>query len=264
LFAISGADFTATVNGEEVPCLQPVLISKFSILQFHGIRNGARAYLAVHGGFAIQPWLNSCSTQLKAGAGGFKGRALQKDDEIELRPTADLSNIIGKKEFEILPWKADDQWDGIGPREILALPGHEWDKLDAISKERFRRQFFTVTMQSDRMGYHLKGTPLSMSNGDEVVSAAVTFGTIQLLPNGQLIVLMADHQTAGGYPRVAHVITAHHGYLAQLKPGELLQFQLTDLATAEELQARQQRHLRQLQNACKFRLDELFGRVAAK
>jgi antagonist of KipI len=264
LIAISGADFTATVNGEEVPCLQPVLISKFSILQFHGIRNGARAYLAVHGGFAIQPWLNSCSTQLKAGAGGFKGRALQKDDEIELRPTADLSNIIGKKEFEILPWKADDQWDGIGPREILALPGHEWDKLDAISKERFRRQFFTVTMQSDRMGYHLKGTPLSMSNGDEVVSAAVTFGTIQLLPNGQLIVLMADHQTAGGYPRVAHVITAHHGYLAQLKPGELLQFQLTDLATAEELQARQQRHLRQLQNACKFRLDELFGRVAAK
>ncbi|HEX2629995.1 MAG TPA: biotin-dependent carboxyltransferase family protein [Chitinophagaceae bacterium] len=264
LIAISGADFTATVNGEEVPCLQPVLISKFSILQFHGIRNGARAYLAVHGGFDIQQWLNSYSTQLKAGIGGFKGRALQKDDEIELKSATDLSYIIGKKEFEILPWKADDQWDGIGPREIMALPGNEWDRLDAASKERFRRQFFTVTMQSDRMGYHLKGTPLSMTNREEVVSSAVTFGTVQLLPDGQLIVLMADHQTAGGYPRIAHVITAHHGYLAQLKLGELLQFQLTDLATAEELLARQQRHLRQLQNACKFRLEEFFGRVSAK
>jgi antagonist of KipI len=109
----------------------------------------------------------------------------------------------------------------------------------------------------------LKGTPLSMTNQDEVVSAAVTFGTVQLLPGGQLIVLMADHQTAGGYPRVAHVITAHHGYLAQLKLGELLQFQLTDLATAEELMVRQQRHLRQLQNACKFRLEEFFRRVSA-
>lgn len=256
LIAISGADFSASVNGEEIPCLQPVLISKFSILQFHGIRNGARAYLAVHGGLDIEPWLGSYSTQLKAGAGGFKGRALQKDDEIELRSTTDLSPIIGNKEFEILPWKADDKWDGIGPREILALPGHEWDKLDANSKEKFRRQFYTVAMQSDRMGYHLKGTPLTMTNPEEIVSAAVNFGTVQLLPDGQLIVLMADHQTAGGYPRVAHVITAHHCYLAQLKPCELLQFQLTDHATAEELLANQQKHLRQLQNACKFKLDE--------
>jgi antagonist of KipI len=263
LIAITGADFSASVNGEEVPCLQPVLISKFSILQFHGIKNGARVYLAVHGGLDIEPWLGSASTQLKAAAGGFKGRALQKDDEIELRATNDLSAVIGKKEFEILPWKADDQWDGIGPREILAIPGHEWEKLEDNSKERFRRQFFAVTMQSDRMGYHLKGTPLKMMNGEEIVSAAVNFGTVQLLPNGQLIVLMADHQTAGGYPRVAHVITAHQGYLAQLKPGELLQFQLTDHATAEELLAKQQKHLRQLQNACKFRLDELFGRVSA-
>ena len=108
LIAISGADFSANVNGEGVPCMRPILVSKYSILQFHGIENGARAYLAVHGGLAIPRWLNSYSTHLKAVAGGFKGRVLQKDDEIGFRTEIDLTALLGKKEFEVLPWKADD------------------------------------------------------------------------------------------------------------------------------------------------------------
>ena len=123
LIAIGGADFSAHVNGEEVPVMRPILVSKYSILQFHGIKNGARAYLAVHGGLDVQPWLNSYSTHLKAAAGGFQGRVLQKDDEIAFRTEIDLSGLLGKKEFEVLPWKADDDWGNSNTDEILALPG---------------------------------------------------------------------------------------------------------------------------------------------
>jgi antagonist of KipI len=245
LIAVSGADFCATVNGEEIPGFRPVIISKYSILQFHRVKNGARAYLSVHGGFDIPDWLNSSSTHLKAVTGGYKGRALQKDDEIGLRTTVDLS------------WKTDEDWGDHNTEEILVLPGNEWNSLDDSSKEKFFEQFFLVTTQSDRMGYHLKGGTLTTTTTEEVVSSAVSFGTVQLLPDGQLIVLMADHQTTGGYPRIAHVISAHHSRMAQMKPGDQFRFRFTDQKTAEELFIKQQQHLLQLQNACKFKVEEL-------
>ncbi|HEY6505031.1 MAG TPA: biotin-dependent carboxyltransferase family protein [Chitinophagaceae bacterium] len=261
LIAVSGADFSATVNGEEIPCLRPVLVSKYSILQFHRVEKGARAYLAVHGGLDLPSWLNSYSTHLKAGIGGYMGRTLQKDDEIRFRKPADLCSLLGKKELEVLPWKTDSNWgDSNNAKEILALPGNEWKRLTDKSKEIFFDRAFLVTKQSDRMGFRLKSEPLSTITQEEVVSSAVSFGTVQLLPDGQLIVLMADHQTTGGYPRVAHVISAHHSRMAQMKPGDLFIFRFTDQQTAEELFIKQQQHLLQLQNACKFKLDELLSK----
>jgi antagonist of KipI len=257
LIAIAGADFSANVNGEEVPNMRPILVSKYSILQFHNIKQGARAYLAVSGGLAIEPWLNSYSTNLKAGIGGFKGRVLQKDDDIRFRTEIDLSGLLGKQEFEVLPWKADEDWGNTHTDQILALPGNEWDRLDNRSKELFFDQAFHITAHSDRMGYHLRSEPLSTITNEEVISSAVSFGTVQLLPDGQLIVLMADHQTTGGYPRLAHVISAHHSILAQMKPGDQFQFRFTDQQTAEDLLIKQQQHLLQLENACKFKLEEL-------
>ena len=109
------------------------------------------------------------------------------------------------------------------------------------------------------MGYQLKSESLSVNTNEEVVSSGVNFGTVQLPPGGQLIVLMADHQTTGGYSRVAHVITADHSKLAQMKPGDTIRLKFTDLATAENLLIKQQHHLLQLQNACIFRLQELLN-----
>ena len=256
IIALSGADFSASINGDEVPSLYPILVSKYSILQFHGVANGSRAYLAVHGGLHLSKWLNSFSTHIKAVAGGHNGRALQKDDEIGFRINPDLCTLIEKKEFIVLPWKADTAWDDESAREIYILPGNEWSRLDEGSKEKFKQQSFIITAQSDRMGYQLKGEPLLMNTNEEVVSSGVNFGTIQLLPGAQLIVLMADHQTTGGYPRVAHVISAHHSKLAQMKPGDAIRFRFTGLETAEELFLKQQQHLLQLQTACTFRLQE--------
>lgn len=257
LIALAGADFAASVNGEPIPSLHPVLLGKFSILQFHKIEKGARAYLAIHGGLKLTPWLNSYSTNLKAEAGGMHGRILQKDDEIGFGVSkTDLCPLLGKKEFQVLPWAADLKWNDQPSEEMLAIPGWEWSRLMPDSQEIFLSEFLTITNQSDRMGYRLKGPSLETHTREEIVSSAVSFGTIQLLPDGQLIVLMADHQTTGGYPRVAHIVCACHSPLAQLHPGERFRVKMIDTATAEKLYIKKQQHLKQLQTACKFKLEE--------
>jgi antagonist of KipI len=256
LIAVSGAALSAAVNGEAIPCLQPVLVSKNSILQFHAMHSGARGYLSVRGGFELPAWLDSYSTHLKAAAGGYQGRALQKGDELHFREKTDAC-LPGKKEFLVLPWKANDQWDDDATDTAISiLPGKEWAGLTDDSKDRLLSGSFVITSQSDRMGYRLSGEPLLLQTPEELVSSAVCFGTMQLLPDGQLIVLMADHQTTGGYPAIAHVISAQHARLAQRGPGETLHFRMTDQCMAEKLLRKQQQHLQQLQNACTFRLHE--------
>ncbi len=257
LIAISGADFLPTLNAEEIPVLQPILVSKYAILQFEALRMGARAYLAVKGGLAVAKWLNSYSTHLKAYAGGYAGRALQKDDAIGFPPLEErVTAILAGKEVHVFPWKADNKWNENSSTEILVLPGNEWDMLTADSKEQFLHQPFIIAPNSDRMGYRLNADPLGTVSSEEIVSSAVNAGTVQLLPDGSLILLMADHQATGGYPRVAHVITVDHSRLAQMKAGDKIYFKFTDQQTAESMIIRQQQHLQQLQNACTFRLQE--------
>jgi len=255
LIALGGADFSASINGEPAPTLHAIIVGKNDVLQFHKPVNGARVYLAVNGGLVANKWMNSYSTHLKAKAGGYNGRNLRKDDELFLRQS--FSSPVQQEDFVVLPWQADIKWSDDN-KEILVLPGNEWEQLTTESKENFTMTSFVITQQSDRMGYRLNNIPLHRTMNEEVVSSAVSFGTIQLLPDGGLIVLMADHQTTGGYPRVVHVISAHHSKLAQMKAGDKVQFRLTDQQTAEELQIKQQQHLLQLQNACTFRLEQYF------
>ncbi len=255
LIALGGADFSASINGEPVATLHAIIVCKNDVLQFHKPVNGARVYLAVNGGLVTDNWMNSYSTHLKAKAGGYEGRNLRKDDELLLREPFSVS--VQQEDFIVLPWKADTKWSDES-KEILILPGNEWERLTTESKENFTMTSFVITQQSDRMGYRLNNIPMHSITKEEVVSSAVSFGTIQLLPDGGLIILMADHQTTGGYPRVAHVISAHHSKLAQMKAGDKIQFRFTDQQTAEELLIKQQQHLLQLQNACTFKLEQYF------
>lgn len=273
LIALGGADFSASINGEPVSQLHPILVGKNDLLQFHKPVNGARVYLAVAGGLATNKWMNSYSTNLKAKAGGYAGRSLRKDDELLSGQPGSFT--FHQDDYKVLPWKADINFLPASPslklqqhvavqpkvdesKEVLVLPGNEWKHLTTESKENFIMTSFVITQQSDRMGYRLNNIPMHSLSSAELISSAVSFGTIQLLPDGGLIVLMADHQTTGGYPRVGHVISAHHSRLAQLKAGDKINFRLTDMQTAEELLIKQQQHLQQLQNACTFRLEQYF------
>ena len=261
VIALTGADFQATINGESVPINQPLLINKSSILQFHSRKEKARCYLALHGGFIIDKWLDSFSTNLKAEAGGLEGRKLKKDDQIELNSKIDLSNFINDEDFKILPWKANQAWHEYDDTEIFILHGNEWDWLDKDSQQQLLSGSFIISNNSDRMGFRLKGKALQTISNEELVSSAICFGTVQLLPDGQLIILMADHQTTGGYPRVANIISAHLPRIAQMNAGEKISFRITDQFMAEKLFIKQKLHLLQLQNACRFRLENFIHEI---
>jgi len=257
MIAVGGADFSATINGEEIPLWQPVIIAKNSILQFEKWKKGARCYLAIKEKLNIERWLGSYSTNIKAASGGFNGRALQKNDALGFKERNDYKCFLKDQDFVILPWKADILWKETLIDRIAIVPGNEWELLTNESRKKIFRDPFVIGSLADRMGYRLQGG-LAANQNCELVSSIVSFGTIQLLPNGELIILMADHQTAGGYPRIAYVASAHLPVLAQKQPGDKIFFRFTDQEHAGELLCLQQQHLLQLQNACKFRLEEFY------
>jgi antagonist of KipI len=141
---------------------------------------------------------------------------------------------------------------------IDCIIGSEYALLEKISQKSFVTNQFKISNQSNRMGYRLEGQALLLSNKKECVSSAVSFGTIQLLPNAQMIILMADHQTTGGYPRIGQVTTSSLPTLAQLSAGDSISFELVTQEEAEAIFLQQQQNLQQLQNACNFRLQEYF------
>jgi antagonist of KipI len=257
MIAIGGADFSPTIDGEEIPLWQPVIISKNSLLQFQKWKQGARCYLAVREKLNIEKWFNSYSTNVKAAAGGFNGRALAKDDMICFKEKNAYAALLNNGDTLVLPWKADVLWSKSPIDRIAVIAGNEWDCLVEESRSKFLTASFKVDSLADRMGYRLQTRLRAKQNG-ELVSSAVSFGTVQLLPNGELIILMADHQTTGGYPRIAHVASAHLPMLAQKQPGDKIYFRLTDQQNAENLLLLQQHHLLQLQNACTFKLEDFF------
>jgi antagonist of KipI len=259
LISICGANFTPTLNDEPIPLWRPVLIRKNNILHFPELQNGARAYIAVHGGFCVPSWLGSYSTNLKAGAGGMQGRKLEKGDELHFKENKIYFAGLMKqgRDFNALAWKPDTIKTYQFPNEIYFVEGNEFQYLSNQSKEDLEKNNFMVHPSSDRMGYHIKGPELQLQEPMELVSAAVSFGTIQLLPNGQLIVLMADHQTTGGYPRIGHVISAHLPKMAQLRPSDCIQFIKTDLQTAELMYLAQQKELTIMQRSCADHLNNL-------
>jgi antagonist of KipI len=259
LIAITGADFSPMVNDEGIPRWQPVVVRKNTVLHFPSLVQGGCCYISVHGGFCMKKWLDSYSTNLKAGAGGWHGQPLKKGDELPFSENTIYFAGLLKEEnnFAILPWRVNVGEQYRDPHVIGVLPGNEWKKLTPVSQKIFPENNFLIHPSSDRMGFQLNGTPLSLAEPTELISSAVSFGTVQLLPSGQLIVLMADHQTTGGYPRIAHVISAHLPKLAQLRPGDPLQFNMTDQSTAEALLAARQKELHILQRACLDHLNEL-------
>lgn len=255
LIAISGADLSAHGNDNIIPLNTPVIVSKGTELDFRKINKGSRACLAVRGGFHANKWLNSYSTNLKARAGGVNGRPLQKNDRLQLNIPHSFGNGLGVRSFS-LPWQADVSSFYNKEPIIRITKGKEYDTLTDCSETILNGNTFSISLQSDRMGYRMNGSPLKQSESVEMISSVVSRGTIQLLPNGQIIILMADHQTTGGYPKLAHVISADLPSLAQMQPNTSIRFQLVSMEEAESLLLQQYHNLQQIKTACLFRLQE--------
>lgn len=260
LISITGGDFSPTLNDNEViNTWRPVVVRRNTILHFPRWKWGSRCYLAVHGGFCVPRWLNSYSTNMKAGAGGFEGRKLEKGDELPFKDSSIYFAGLLKetREYQSLTWSVDTGRTYEFPNEICFTPGYEYTQLTPAARLELEANNFIIHPFSDRMGYRLKGATLQRADATELVSSAVSFGTIQLLPDGQLIVLMADHQTTGGYPRIGHVIAAHLPRLAQLRPSDSIQFSMVDQLTAEDLLFSQENELNIIQRSCHDHLNQL-------
>jgi antagonist of KipI len=139
------------------------------------------------------------------------------------------------------------------------VAGRHFRLLTNDSQQQLLQQQFTITTDSNRMGYKLQSQPLLLKQPQNIISSAVTKGTIQLLPNGQLVILMADHQTTGGYPVIGHIISADFCSLAQGNISDTISFTFVKQSQADEAFLSQQRHLLQLQNACNLRLNDFIN-----
>jgi antagonist of KipI len=245
LIALAGGDFSATVDNEHIPAWQPLIVRKNTLMQFPHWQKGARVYLAVKGGFQSERWLGSNSTHLKVGAGGFSGRKLQKGDIIPFKASeCNAKSFLNEKDnLHVFPWRANITNTYRNPDVIFVVKGREWNWLPEEERSKFLNHEFHIRQSSDRMGYQLNGENLFIPNNTELISSPVNFGTVQLLPEGQMIILMADHQTTGGYPRIANVISAHLPKLAQRREGERIVFRLVDNDIAEKLFIAQEKEL---------------------
>ena len=259
LIALTGADLSPTLNGQPLPLRRPVAITRGCEVAFGTARAGCRAYLAVSGGLAVPKVLGSHSTYLRAGLGGLDGRALQAGDVV---PTANptelgvhlrrhLTALHPDRPWVAASWSIAPSWHAAptGLATIRALRGPEYDRFTAASQLDFWTQSFTLTPSSDRMGYRLQGPELRRHHQQEILSTAVTFGTVQVPAGGLPIILMADHQTTGGYPRIAQVISTDFSLLAQLPMGGKLRFQEVTLTEAHHAYLHQERTLHQLARA---------------
>ena len=197
-------------------------------LSFEGLKSGCRSYIAFSGGIKVPVVMGSRSTYLRGRLGGFEGRALRTGDEIPL----------GISSGFIQPWevpsviKPEYRSDQI----LRIIPGPETDHFDMHAIQNFLTGVYTVTPQSDRMGYRLSGTEINHNMaGADIISAGISPGTIQVPGNGQPIILMADRQTTGGYARIANIISVDLTLASQLTPGDTVRFseiapgQATDL-----------------------------------
>jgi antagonist of KipI len=253
MMALTGADFGAEINGEEVLINQPILVPANAELRFTKHKKGSKVYLSVEEGFETNRWLGSSSTSILLRKGGQDGRNLLKNDILHFKNKEDLEIDA----LTHLPWRAS-MAEFYSDNQIDFMVGAEYALLEKISQTSMVTNKFILSNQSNRMGYRIEGQALLLSNKKECLSSAVSFGTIQLLPNAQMIILMADHQTTGGYPRIGHVTTSSLPTLAQVAVGESISFTLVTHEEAESIFLQQQQNLQQLQNACNFRLQEYF------
>ncbi|MGM9949819.1 MAG: biotin-dependent carboxyltransferase family protein [Lysinibacillus sp.] len=239
LIAITGGDLQPTIDGQKAPMWRPVLIRRGSVLHFASAVSGCRAYVSFAGGIHVPAVMGSKSTYLRAGIGGLSGRALQKGDCFACgEAVGDISRAFIRQLEQMdrpIAWSIDaTQLHLFEQNEaIRVMHGSEYRRFTPESQHAFFSSPYKITTHSDRMGYRLEGEPLHLSEKFDLLSEGVTYGTVQVPSSGQPIILMADRQTTGGYPKIGQVISADLPRLSQMQPNADIHFTEVSLEQAE-------------------------------
>ena len=261
LIAITGADLGATVDREPVAPWHAALVQAGAAIRFAAPARGCRAYITVAGGIDVPVLFGSRSTYLRAEFGGYEGRALRAGDMLGLGVPSPLSHRIAASLASNGPGMTAARWTVAPPIRpkysenaiVRLIQGAHTDALSSESREELFNTRFRVSANSDRMGYRLHGAELALQRPIELLSEAVAFGTVQLPPGGAPIILMADRQTTGGYPRIGEVATIDLPLVAQLKPGDHVRFRAISLEDAQRVYLAREQELAQARLAIALR-----------
>jgi antagonist of KipI len=226
LIAVTGADMAPTVNGAAAPAWQAVPVKAGDVLRFGPARAGVRAYLAFAGGLETPVVLGSRSTYVRGRLGGLGGRALRKGDRLPLGAAGPA------RHRRVRPGQAPVYGS---EATVAVILGPQDDRFTPAGIAAFLEGPYDLLPQSDRMGVRLKGPFIEHTRGHDIVSDGVPMGGIQVIGEGQPIVLLADRQSAGGYTKIATVCSFDLGRIAQLKPGGRLSFRRVTVAEAHAM-----------------------------
>ena len=226
--AVAG-DAALSVDDEPVPAWTSLRLRDGQTLRIGTLRSGTRGYWAVEGGLALAPVLGSVATHARSRLGGLDGGALKAGDRLPLRLEAAADRGEHTLDPSLLPARGEDIRVVLGPQEDYFTPAG----IATFLEERF-----AVSHEADRMGYRLSGPVIEHARGFNITSDGIPLGAVQVPGTGQPIVLLADRQTSGGYPKIACVVGPDVAVLAQKRPGDVLRFRATGVAAAQIIHAR--------------------------
>ena len=254
VIALTGAITRPKVDGQEVPMFASVYIKSGQVLEIPVALQGLRVYLAVHGGIDVPLVMGSRSTDVRCRMGGYEGRALQKGDLLPVgegrltfvKAVKDGKGCPGIGEAELWMRKADYSFRSVGKDLVpvlRAVPGPQDEFFSEKGKDTFVRAVYKVGSDSDRMASRLEGSVLENVRGLDILSDGIVEGSVQISSGGQPMVMLADHQTTGGYAKIATVISTDIPAIAQKRPGEKIAFAFVTAEEAICAARRQERRL---------------------
>ncbi|MBO5154543.1 MAG: biotin-dependent carboxyltransferase family protein [Eubacterium sp.] len=228
IIAITGGDFTPTINGEPVPMYEAVYVNRGDILKFGSARTGSRGYIAFSSYLDIPVVMGSRCTNLKSKIGGFKGRKLKDEDYIGFRMKRRyLPYFLSRK------LRADDFSAESETLRVVLGPQDEMFSKQGI--DTFLSQEYTVTSDFDRMGCRLEGPFIAAKNTTDMISDGIAYGSVQVPSHGKPIILLSDRQTTGGYPKIATVASVDIPKLVQRKTDHKIRFTAISVQEAQKL-----------------------------
>ncbi|KYP15774.1 biotin-dependent carboxyltransferase family protein [Flavihumibacter sp. CACIAM 22H1] len=250
LLALTGKGYTAYISGRPIPFYHPFLIKAGEFLQLFPKETGF-TYLSVHGGIRSNPVFGSRSTHLASKLGGQEGRPLRAGDQL---PVTVLPDENGQRIIDYLLKASNHHQVGLSHsvlpdytcQEIRFIAGAEYSWFSGEALNLLQSSGFRPSALSNRMGSRFTGPELKRIHTAELLSQAVLPGTIQVSPDGQLLVLFADAQTTGGYPRIGQIIQADLHLAAQCSVDNVLHFKQVSIENAENLLLQQEKQLLQL------------------
>lgn len=229
LIALSGSSFAAQIGNAEAPFWTSFPVKAGQMLTVGPSLSGARCYLCIRGGIGVPPVLGSRSTHLLTGIGGFEGRALKQGDRIPLNSGGNVGSVplrtINQETIGSL----------LGERSFRVTSGPQSDFFAQESLDLFLNSTYEVLEDSNRMGLRLRGPQIVGSHTGDMLTEGVSLGAIQISHDGNPIVLFVEHQTTGGYPKIANIISADLHRVGQLRPRESLRFELVSFPQARDI-----------------------------